>query len=60
MEALMSLEGRIITEDSDRSRTLLNKFFEQNGYTVVQHPVYQEQQQQQQPQTHQQQQTTTK
>jgi len=47
MEALMSLEGRIITEDSDRSRALLNKFFEQNGYTVISQPAYQEHQDQQ-------------
>jgi hypothetical protein len=41
MEPLMSLEGYYIIEDADRSRALLNKFYQEQGYTIAnqQHDV---------------------
>jgi hypothetical protein len=35
MEPLRSLEGYNIIEDTDRSRALLNKFYQEEGYTLA-------------------------
>ena len=35
MEPLMSLEGYLVLENPKQARALLNKYFEQQGYTVV-------------------------
>jgi len=36
MEPLMSLEGFKILEDAQRSRDLLNQFYQEQGYTIAQ------------------------